>query len=267
MAMKSVAIALFVVAIAGVAHADSNVHRAPGVMTRVDGATFESVLPVAPGKTKATVKSFRLDITPVSNADFALFLQSHPEWRRDRVAQLFADDAYLAHWSTVTASGEAIARQPVTQVSWYAARAYCKSRKARLPTWYEWEWVAAASATTADARQDDAWRQQMLDWYAKPSGKLANVGSTAANLYGVRDLHGVVWEWVEDFNGMVVSGDSRSQSGSDTTQFCGSGALSMEQKDQYAILMRIAMLSSLQAKYTTASLGFRCATDDVSTSK
>jgi formylglycine-generating enzyme required for sulfatase activity len=35
----------------------------------------------------------------------------------------------------------------------------------------------------------------------------------------------------------------------------------MEQKENYATLMRIAMLSSMQAKYTSATMGFRCAAD------
>lgn len=229
-------------------------------MARVSGASFESVLPVAPGKTKATVQAFRIDVVPVTNAEFAAFVVKHPEWSRDRIAGVFADSGYLSHW---TASGprKEDLRKPATQVSWFAARAYCRSRSARLPTWYEWEWVAAADAKSSDARQNPAWRQQMLEWYAKPTGPLPNVGSTPANLYGVRDLHGVIWEWVDDFNGMVVSGDSRSQGDPDVTRFCGSGALTMEQKDQYAVLMRIAMLSSLKAKSTTSSLGFRCAAD------
>ncbi len=33
----------------------------------------------------------------------------------------------------------------------------------------------------------------------------------------------------------------------------------MEEKENYAILMRVAMLSALEARYTTRSLGFRCA--------
>jgi formylglycine-generating enzyme required for sulfatase activity len=33
----------------------------------------------------------------------------------------------------------------------------------------------------------------------------------------------------------------------------------MEQKENYATLMRVAMLSSLKATDTTANLGFRCA--------
>ncbi|HEY7640810.1 MAG TPA: hypothetical protein VH814_13880, partial [Steroidobacteraceae bacterium] len=72
-------------------------------------------------------------------------------------------------------------------------------------------------------------------------------------------LHGVVWEWVYDLSSMLVSGDNREQSDPDALRFCGPGALTMEQKENYATLMRIAMLSSMQARYTSATMGFRCA--------
>ena len=104
------------------------------------------------------------------------------------------------------------------------------------------------------------WRQQILDWYSKTgSSGLVEAGSTPANFYGVRDLHGVVWEWEEDFGAMMVSADNRDQGDPDLMKFCGAGAMTLEQKENYAVLMRVAMLSSLKAAYTTASLGFRCA--------
>ena len=73
-------------------------------------------------------------------------------------------------------------------------------------------------------------------------------------------MHGVVWEWVEDLGSMMVVGDNREQGDPDRNRFCGTGALSFEQKDNYAMLMRIAMLSSMKAAYTSSSMGFRCAT-------
>jgi sulfatase modifying factor 1 len=227
----------------------------------IPGGQIETVLPPAPGVINATVEPFRLDVAPVSNAEYARFVRSKPEWRRDRVGRLFADDGYLQHWSSATEPGRAIARQPVTHVSWFAASAYCEARGARLPRWHEWELVAAASATSPDARRDPAWRQQILDWYSKSaSTALPTAGASPANYYGVRDLHGVVWEWVEDAGSMLVSDDSREQ-GDGTRRFCGSGALSLEQKDNYAMMMRIATLSSMKAAYSSSSMGFRCAVD------
>jgi sulfatase modifying factor 1 len=203
-----------------------------------------------------------LDRVPVTNADFARFIAAHPQWRRDRVASLFAEGEYLSHWQSAIAPGPAILKKPVTQVSWFAANAYCEARGARLPLWYEWEYVAAADETRADARSDDAWRQRILQWYSqKGDATLADVGAERPNFYGVSNMHGLIWEWVDDQAGMLVSGDSRQQGEAASMRFCGSGAITMEQKENYATLMRIAMLSSVQANYTTATMGFRCARD------
>jgi formylglycine-generating enzyme len=228
----------------------------------IKGGTFESVLPPAANAKTVNVASFRLDATPVTNAQFAAFVSRQPEWRRDQIARLFADEQYLTHWKSADAPGKNIAHQPVVRVSWFAAEAYCEERGMRLPRWHEWELAAAASERAADARGDEAWRQRILDWYSRSArGELPQVGSTPANFYGIRDLHGVVWEWVDDLSALLVSGDNREQSDPNSLRFCGPGALTMEQKENYATLMRIAMLSSMQASYTSNSMGFRCASD------
>jgi formylglycine-generating enzyme required for sulfatase activity len=229
----------------------------------IGGGQFSSVLPQGPGNEPVTVAPFKLDRHPVTNAEFLAFVLKQPRWRRDRVATLFADAGYLAHWRSATdLGGDLRPQQPVTRVSWFAAKAYCESRGERLPTWYEWEYAAAASETVPDARGDPAWRQRILDWYAQPSPPvLPDVGRSPANYYGVSDLHGLIWEWVLDFNALLVSSDSREQGGADRLRFCGEGALSAADREHYAVLMRIAFLSSLEARYTTANLGFRCAQD------
>lgn len=228
---------------------------------RLPGGRFETVLPPAADVKFAQLQPFRMDRALVSNTQFARFLRQAPQWRRDRVARLFADEQYLAHWQNATEPGDALARQPVTQVSWFAATAYCEARGARLPRWYEWEYAAAASGTAADARQDPAWRQNILDWYARSArGSLPSAGASPPNYYGIRDLHGVAWEWVEDASGMLVSDDGREQ-GDGSGRFCGAGAATFEQKENYAMLMRIAMLSSMKAAYTSSSMSFRCVTD------
>lgn len=235
---------------------------APPSGAAVPGGTFESVLPPAPTVKQVNVRKFYLDRTPVTNAQFAAFLQKNPQWRRDRVARVFADEQYLNHWQSPLAPGKERLNKPIVHVSWFAASAYCEARGARLPTWHEWEYVAAASATLKDARNDSAWRQQILSWYSRSGrGELPDVGQTPANFYGVQDIHGVVWEWVEDLSGMLVSSDNREQSDPDLMRFCGEGALTMEQKENYATLMRVAMLSSMKASYTSATMGFRCASD------
>jgi len=227
------------------------------------GGTFTSVLPADGKAAAAHIVPFRLRTEPVTNAEFLAFVQSHPQWRRDQVAPVFADRGYLSQWAAPDALGDQVLpRQPVTRVSWFAAQAYCESEQARLPTWYEWEYAAAADAHRADARSDPAWRERVLQWYSRPSNQpLPEVGG-AADVHGVRDLNGVVWEWVDDFNALLVGSDSRDQDGADKLKFCGAGAVSMQEKENYATLMRIAMLSALKAVDTTNNMGFRCARPD-----
>ena len=206
------------------------------------------------------IAPYALMRTPVTNGQFLAFVRANPEWQRDRVASVFAEQRYLSHWAGPLALGDAKPEQPVTWVTWFAADAYCRSIGARLPTWSEWEFAAAADERHRDARKDPAWRERILAWYARPSNHaLPRAGLQAPNAYGVQDLHGLVWEWTDDFSSLLVSGDNRDQGDPDKSKYCGAGALSMDDRDNYAVLMRVAMLSSLEARDATANLGFRCA--------
>jgi formylglycine-generating enzyme required for sulfatase activity len=226
------------------------------------GGRFESVLPqgsVPTASTPVDIAPFAMRATPVTAAEYAAFVAAHPQWQRGRAASVLADARYLSKWATPLQPGAAVpANSPVTDVSWFAAGAFCEAEGARLPTWLEWEYAAAADATRTDARRDPAWQQRILSWYEQPSPAVLPAVGGAANAYGVRDLHGVVWEWVEDFNALFIAGDSRTQGDPDKLKFCGAGALNIIDRDSYAVLMRIALLSSLAGADSTANLGFRC---------
>lgn len=223
-------------------------------------ALFKSAIPPDATLGPVAIQPFRLRTEPVTNGEFLAFIKQHPEWRRDRVTALFAEPRYLSHWASADQLGpDALPNQPVTQVSWYAARAFCETEGGTLPTWYQWEYAAAADAKRADARADPAWLQRILDWYARPSSTPLPVIGGDANFYGVRDLHGLVWEWVDDFNALLVASDSRNQNSADKSEFCGAGSIGLDDKENFATMMRIAMLSSLDGKAVTRNMGFRCA--------
>src|SRR5687767_9116065 len=83
------------------------------------------------------VKAFCLDLLPVTNADFVEFVRTNPRWRRSQVKGLFADEGYLNDWAgdlDLSPNAAHVARQPVTRVSWFAAKAYAAWRGKRLPT-------------------------------------------------------------------------------------------------------------------------------------
>lgn len=231
----------------------------PADYVTVPAGQFISVLsgggaPNAPVK----VARFAMRATPVTNAQFVAFGAVNPEWQRGRAAAVFADASYLNRLDAAALT-PAIGAQPVTSVSWFAAQAYCESEGARLPTWYEWEYVAAADATRRDARSDPAWRARIMSWYGQSSNMSRPAVGGAPNIFGVRNMHGLIWEWVDDFNALLVSADSRNQGDPEQLQFCGAGAISLQDRDNYAVLMRVALLSSLKGADTTNDLGFRCA--------
>ncbi len=240
----------------------STASLAGGTYVRIPAGEFTSVLKYEDNKGKQKVAVFELMKQPVTNAEFLAFVRKNPQWQRGKVPKVFAEPThYLSHWQAPLILGANVKpQQPVTQVSWFAASAFCEAQNARLPTWNEWEYTAAADAKRRDARSDPAWRESILSWYAKPSNTaIADVGKTPANIYGIQDLNGLVWEWTEDYSAMLVSADNRNQSDPDKSKFCGASALSMEDKENYAVMMRVAMLSSLEAVNSTSNLGFRCA--------
>ena len=98
-------------------------------------------------------------------------------------------------------------RHPVVEVSWNDAQAYVKwlgektGKAYRLPSEAEWEYVARAGTRTR------------YPWGIEPGFNLANfsdsgsqwsggqtapVGSFAANAFGLCDMIGNVWEWLQD---------------------------------------------------------------------
>jgi formylglycine-generating enzyme len=254
--VRAAAIALGLFSAMCVAHAATTFVKLPG-------GEFDSVLKYEDSGSRVRVAPFALMSVPVTNADFLAFVRAHPLWKRDAVAGgVFAERRYLSHWAGAAELGaNALPQQPVVWVSWFAANAYCKAQGAHLPTWTQWEVAAAADEQRRDARADPAWRERILAWYSQTSKRALPIVGTQRppNVYGVRDLHGLVWEWTDDFSALLVSADNRDQGDPDRLKFCGAGALSINDRENYAVLMRVAMLSSLDGADATANLGFRCA--------
>lgn len=205
------------------------------------------------------VAAFAIDVRPVTNAQFLAFVERDPRWRRSRVKPLFADAGYLSHWRGDLDPGpDAPPDSPVVDVSWFAARAYLEALGKDLPTVDQWEYVAAASDRVRDASRDPAFLRTLLDWYGRPTPRpLPAVTTGRPNVYGVADLHGLIWEWTLDFNGSLVTGESRDDASLDHGLYCGGAAVGASNFADYAAFMRYAFRSSLEGRYTVANLGFR----------
>ncbi|AKU90180.1 putative signal peptide protein [Vulgatibacter incomptus] len=223
---------------------------------------FVPPFPASPSEKKISVEAFELDRTPVTNADFLGFVRDNPTWRRGLTPGLFANPGYLLHWSgPLDLGSDALPDAPVTQVSWFAAKAYCESKGKRLPTESEWEYAASASACRADGRRDPEFVRELQELYAQRGRRVISaVAKSAPNYWGIYDLHGLVWEWVLDYRNTIVGADDR-QDGEDAEamRFCGAKVFAGGGTNDYPAFMRYAFRSSLDGAFTMRNLGFRCA--------
>ena len=216
------------------------------------------------GRDSATVKvaSLQMDVFPVTNAQFLGFVKEHPKWQKSNVKALFADKNYLRKWEADTLLGKQQSKNaPVTNISWFAAKAYCDCKGKRLPTVDEWEYVAMADKSLADARSKKSYNQYILSWYETAKTYDNEIGKTFKNYWGVYDLHGLVWEWTLDFNSVLISGESRKDVDKDSNLFCGTAAIGATDLMNYAAFMRYAFRGSIKANYAVQNLGFRCVKD------
>lgn len=236
----------------------------PTMMGRVGPGVYRPLYAASPAEQTVPVKAFLLDKKPVTNAEFLAFVRSSPGWRRDQIKRLFADEGYLSRWQGPDFLGKAVRpASPVTQVSWFAAKAYCAARNARLPSEREWELAGLASESAADGSGDARWLARILRFYSEPTStaSLRDVGAGKPNFWGIYDMHGLIWEWVYDFGASLVAADSREKGDTAQNRFCGASGADAKNPNDYAAFMRVAFRSSLQASFTTARLGFRCAVD------
>ena len=129
--------------------------------------------------------------------------------------------------------------QPVINVDWNDARTYANwlgaitGESCRLPSEAEWEYAARAGTTTKYAlpretqgsdgittEDKDKALANCSECGSQWSGKqAAPVAQFPANAWGLRDMHGNVWEWVEDcyhqsYEGAPVDGRAWTDAGS-----------------------------------------------------
>jgi formylglycine-generating enzyme len=229
-------------------------------MVRIPGGSYRPLYEQS-GAAMVRVGPFQLDRDAVTRGEFRDWLRDNPRWQRSRLAAVFAvRAAYLSDWRGELDPGDATdLRRPVVNVSWHAARAYCAARGARLPTVHEWEYVAAASGSARDATRDPGFVQALTSAYSSRPRPLTPVGETSANFYGVRGLHGLQWEWVDDFNSVLVSDDSRAVGGRDRPAWCASSTIGALDPTNYPAFLRFALRSALSSRDALETLGFRCA--------
>jgi formylglycine-generating enzyme required for sulfatase activity len=112
-------------------------------------------------------------------------------------------------------------RRPVEQVSWEDTQEFIKrlnvkegGTKYRLPTEAEWEYAARAGTTTAYSFGDDPRQLGEYAWFYDNAGQATHpVGQKKPNPWGLYDMHGNVWEWVQDWYAAYSAGTAVDPAG------------------------------------------------------
>jgi formylglycine-generating enzyme required for sulfatase activity len=114
---------------------------------------------------------------------------------------------------------------PAVYVSWDDAQELIKKLNDaepgagyRLPTEAEWEYACRAGTTTRWSFGDDESRLRDYAWYYVNAGYMRQwyahkVGTKLPNPWGLYDMHGNVWEWVQDWYGSYTSGPQTDPTG------------------------------------------------------
>ena len=118
-----------------------------------------------------TLSTFEINKTEVTNAQYRLFQKDHE--RNDNF--------------------------PVVNVAWSQAKAFCENFGYALPTEAEWEYAARGGSTTRWSFGDEERGLVNYAWFPENSeSQTHHVGTRDPNPLGLSDMHGNVWEWVQD---------------------------------------------------------------------
>ncbi len=151
------------------------------------------VKPFSIGKYEVTVGEYAAFVKATNRQSQGCYVYSGSGWSKD-ASKSWSDPGF-----------QQTDRNPVVCVSHEDAEAYVswlkeKTHKPyRLPTEAEWEYAARAGSTTRFPFGDD---ESQLPEYAWCSANSANkthpVGTLKPNAWGLHDMLGNAWEWVED---------------------------------------------------------------------
>lgn len=193
------------------------------------------------------VQSFYIDKYEVTNSQYKQFIDA--TGRKPPVNTINPD---YNVWQNGTFPEE-LANHPVVNVTWYDAKAYCEWKGKRLPTAIEWEKAARGPYGNLYP-----WGNEYFEGFANlyqkgesyVNRKTVPVGTydMSKSYYGVYDLAGNVWEWVNDtyidknINSLkkLAKGGGWGYNGNKYTA-----------RASYSLIF--------DANYTSNCLGFRCA--------
>jgi formylglycine-generating enzyme required for sulfatase activity len=161
---------------------------------------------------QVTLDAFWIDQTEVTKAQFRKFIQeTNYKTTAEKEGKGWVPEAPNGNWKAVSGANwqyptgpDSLAEDthPVVQVSREDASAYCAWAESRLPTEAEWEKAARGTDGRTYPWGGEPPNGSLLN-FAKNVGGTTPVSSYPKGVspYGVYDMAGNVWEWVQDWYG------------------------------------------------------------------
>lgn len=211
---------------------------------------------------EVTVGDFWMDETPVTNREFRAYC--------DAVGRGYPGSP---RWEGMPNSFLDFPDHPVINISWGEANAYARWAGKRLPTEAEWEYAAAGGleaptypwgeGTPSGKKCNFADKNSEFDWRDSSQNDgyryTSPVGIYEPNGYGLYDMAGNVFEWVEDWffpYTDTVHNLEAFKDGWGGSRVCRGGCYHSPAND-----LRIARRRQILGGGANASVGFRCVAD------
>lgn len=203
-----------------------DIRLAPLVPQPVPAARVSGPLP-ASETSEVLVNSIGMEFVLMPAGTFTMGSEDERPVHQVTISQPF----YLGRYTVTQAQWVAIMRKspstfqgehhPVESVSWEEVQEFIRWLNAReggqwyrLPTEAEWEYAARAGSVTRYSFGDDEGQLSKYAWYtANAGGTTHPVGQLRPNAWGLYDMHGNVWEWVQDWHRAYTAGPARDPQG------------------------------------------------------
>jgi eukaryotic-like serine/threonine-protein kinase len=229
-----------------------------------------------------SLKAFWMDQTEITNAMFETFVQANNyQTEAERIGKAYYLNLSIEYWDRIEgidwqhpqgpeSNLDGLSDYPVVIVSWNDAVAYCSWAGGYLPSEAEWEKAARGTderaypwgneapdgnyLNLADVNLDVNWAEKNIDdgnQLTSPVGSYPD----GASPYGVLDMAGNVWEWVDDWYDVYPGGDQNTSPDFGVTYRIIRGG-SWDYEASYA---RSAFRLRGTPYDASSNIGFRCA--------
>jgi formylglycine-generating enzyme required for sulfatase activity len=242
---------------------------ATGLAWRVkDTATQIEMMLIPPGTFQMGCSASQLygcgsDESPVPTVTLtnAFYMGRYEVTQAQWTARMGSNPSYFQSASTQVPAAQ-VPNRPVEQVSWNTIQGFLTQTGMRLPTEAEWEYAYRAGTTTAfhgytgnlSGTNDDNLPGNIAWYSANSNSQTRPVGGKLGNGFGLHDMAGNVWEWVNDWWSYYSSSPQNNPTGPATGSYRVFRGGSWDYNSDYC---RASIRFNAVPSNTSGSIGFR----------